>query len=225
MADLTLIIGNKTYSSWSLRGWLAVDHTGLPYKEVKLRLDTPDFYQEIKKYTPVSKVPTLMHGDTPIWDSAAIIDYCARLAPEKYWWPENQTAYGHARAVFNEMHSGFIAMRTHMPMNMRGNWQNMTQSDDVAKDVARVDDLFSDCRERFGADGDFLFGQFGAADMMFAPVCSRLRTYGIKLSETATAYVDAVLNYKSVKKWSEDAATETDIVAIDEIPEEATHLG
>lgn len=225
MANMTIIIGNKTYSSWSLRGWLAAEHTGLPYREVKLRLDTPDFYNEIKKYTPVSKVPTLMHGETPIWDSAAIIDYCARLAPEKFWWPEDLSAYGHARAVFNEMHSGFIAMRSHMPMNMRGSWQNMTMSDEVAKDVARADELFSDCRSKYGAEGDFLFGHFGAADMMFAPVCSRLKTYGIKLSDKAGAYVEAVLGYESVKKWIDGAMTETDVVAVDELPADATHLG
>jgi glutathione S-transferase len=225
MADLRIIIGNKTYSSWSLRGWLAVHHTGLDYDEIKLQLDTPDFYSEIKKYTPVSKVPTLMHGDTPVWDSAAIIDYCARLAPEKNWWPSDNAAYAHARSIFNEMHSGFIAMRSHMPMNMRGSWSNMTVSDDVAKDIARADELFSDCRERFGANGDFLFGDFGAVDMMFAPICSRLTSYGVKLSDKAQAYVDAVLSYEAVKLWKADADLETDIVPIDEIPADATHLG
>jgi glutathione S-transferase len=225
MSDLTLIIGTKTYSSWSLRGWLALHHTGLPFKEVKLHLDTPGFYTEVRKYTPVAKVPTLIHGKEAIWDSAAIIDYCARLAPEKFWWPEDLAAYGHARAIFNEMHSGFTAVRSHMPMNMRGLWQDMTMSEAVRKEVARLDALFTECRERFGKGGDFLFGKFSAADIMYAPVCSRLRTYSIDLGPVADRYLESVMKSEGVQLWLADALTETESVPIDEIPLNATHLG
>lgn len=225
MSDLKIIIGNKRYSSWSLRGWLAIEHSGLPYEEVLLELDTPSFYKEIVKYSPAKRVPTLMDGDIAVWDSAAIIDYCAALAPEKFWWPEEKAAYAHARSIFNEMHSGFFEVRTHMPMNLNDQWQGLTFSEPLEKEIRRIESLWSECREKYGANGDFLFGQFSAVDMMFAPITTRLTTYGVTVNETAAAYIAAVRNHPSVVAWHEAAFKETQIVEIDQLPADITHLG
>ncbi|SDD80845.1 glutathione S-transferase family protein [Kordiimonas lacus] len=225
MSDLKIIVGTKTYSSWSLRGWLAVRHTGLPFEEIKLRLDTPEFYEAIKDYSPTSCVPALLDGDVRVWDSLAIIDYCARIAPEKFWWPEDKAAFANARSIVAEMHSGFMGLRGNAPMNMRGRWTGLALSDAVQKDVTRIDAIWTDARSRFGAGGHFLYGAFGAADMMYAPVVSRFETYGIEVSETARTYMNAVLNHPYIKEWKADAATETQIVHQDEIPADATSLG
>jgi len=225
MSDLKIIIGTKTYSSWSLRGWLAVRHTGLAFEEIKLPLDTPEFYQRIKAYSPTSCVPALCDGDVRVWDSLAIIDYCARIAPEKFWWPEDKAAYANARSVAAEMHSGFMALRGAAPMNMRDRRTGLTLSDAVQKNVDRIDTLWTEARTRFGAGGDFLYGEFGAADMMYAPVVSRFESYGIQLGETSRAYMQAVLEHPYIKEWKADASTETQVVAQDEIPADATCLG
>ena len=223
--SLHIVIGTKTYSSWSLRGWLAVAHTGLPFQETKLALDTEEFYRNIETLSPTKCVPALHDGDIRVWDSLAIIDYCARLAPEKNWWPSENAAYARARSISAEMHAGFMALRSSAPMNFRGKWQGLSLSAAVQKDVNRIDQIWQECRQEFGQNGDFLFGEFGAADMMYAPVASRFRTYGIALSTPSQAYLDAALNHPLVLEWQEGAATETQIVAQDEIPADATHLG
>jgi len=225
MSQLKIIIGNKRYSSWSLRGWLAVKHTGLPFEEIMLQLDTPSFYREIEKYSKARKVPTLVDGDITVWDSAAIIDYCARLAPAKFWWPEDKAAYAFARSIFGEMHSGFMEIRTHMPMNLNGQWRELTFSAALQKELDRVEQLFTECRENYGTDGDFLFGGFSAADMMFAPLVTRLDTYGVPLGDTAREYVDAVLAYPALQAWAKEGKQETDIVDIDQLPENIKSLG
>lgn len=225
MSDLKIIIANKTYSSWSLRGWLAVEHTGLPFEEIILELDTPSFYEEIVKYSPAKRVPTLLDGDAAVWDSAAIIDYCARISPEKFWWPADRNAYAHARSIFNEMHAGFTDLRSHMPMNLAGKWSGLTTSEGVEKDIRRVEHIFKDCRARFGAGGDFLFGNFSATDMMYTPVASRLVTYGIALDPAVQAYVDAIHAYPAFKRWKAEATTENSVVAIDDLAADITHLG
>ncbi|MBL4838294.1 MAG: glutathione S-transferase family protein [Kordiimonadaceae bacterium] len=225
MPEIKIIIGNKRYSSWSLRGWLAIDHTGLPYNEIKLRLDTPSFYEEIVKYSPAKRVPTLLDGDIAVWDSAAIIDYCARLVPEKFWWPADKAAYALARSVFNEMHSGFTEIRAHMPMNLVDNWQNLTLSDGIKTDVRRIVGIWTECREKHGAGGAFLFGEFSAVDMMFATITTRLTTYGIAVNSVSSDYINAVRNYPAMDKWFTEAVTETEIVSADQLDEGITHLG
>jgi len=225
MSQLKIIIGNKTYSSWSLRGWLAVMHTGLPFEEVLLQLDTPNFYTEIDKYSPARRVPTLLDGDIAVWDSAAIIDYCARIAPEKYWWPEDKAAYGHARSIFNEMHSGFTEIRTHMPMNLRDKWGGLSFSDALQKDIDRIEALFTECLQKYGKGGSFLFGDFSAADMMYTPVVTRLDTYGVPLGPIAQNYVNAVLDYVPFKRWKDAAMLETEIVEIDQLAHNISELG
>lgn len=225
MSDLKIIIGTKTYSSWSLRGWLAVRHTDLAFEEIKLPLDTPEFHDRIGEYSPTRCVPALHDGEARVWDSLAIIDYCARLAPQKFWWPEDRTAYANARSITAEMHSGFMALRSHAPMNMRGNWSGLELSDSVQKNVDRVEAIWTDTRQRFGTDGDFLFGEFGSADMMYAPVVSRFNTYGIKVGHVAQVYMDAVLNHAYMQEWIRDAQTESDSVPIDELAADITRLG
>jgi glutathione S-transferase len=222
---MKIIIGTKTYSSWSLRGWLAVAHTGLDFEEVKLALTTPEFKTSIPDLSPTKLVPVLHHEGRQIWDSLAIIDYCARLTPKKNWWPEDLGAYGAARSIAAEMHSGFMGLRTHAPMNFRGRWSNLTLSDAVAADVKRIDQIWQQCRNGYGAGGDFLFGGFGAADMMYAPIVSRFTTYDIDVSPISRAYMDAILNHPLMVRWQEDAATEDQVVPIDEVDPNATHLG
>ncbi len=225
MSDLKIIVGTKNYSSWSLRGWLAARHTGLPMQETKLRLDTPEFYEEIKDLSPTSCVPALHHGDVRVWDSLAIIDYCAHIAPEKNWWPDEPAAFAHARSVSAEMHSGFTALRNHAPMNLRGQWSNLTLGEAVQKNVSRIDAIWSEARTTFGQKGAFLYGEFGAADMMYAPVAARFITYNIAVSDTAKAYMDAVRTHPYVEEWYAEAATESQIVHQDEIPADAKSLG
>lgn len=225
MPHLNLIIGNKVYSSWSLRGWLAMKHAGLPFEETKLPLDTPEFYSKITHLSPSLCVPALHHDGTVIWDSMAIIDYCARLAPEKFWWPDDTAAYGYARSITAEMHSGFTALRTAAPMQLRSKWSNLTLSSNVQKDVTRIDSLWQECREKFGANGDFLFGEFSAADMMYVPIATRFLTYGIKTSQIAHDYIKAVRNHPFINEWYHDALQETDIVVAGDIPEGAKTLG
>ena len=225
MAELKIIIGNKRYSSWSLRGWLAIEHTGIPFSEVKLELDTATFYDEIIKYSPAKRVPTLIDNDITVWDSAAIIDYCAMLSPDKYWWPTDKTAYALARSIFNEMHSGFPELRTHAPMNLVGRWQNLIFSDAIKTEVRRIVEIWSNCREQHGSDGDFLFGAFSAADMMFAPITARLATYGMPVNQISADYITAVRAHSAVNAWFEDAGKETGIVMADLVDKNATHIG
>ena len=225
MSDLKIIIGTKTYSSWSLRGWLAVAHTGLAFEEVLLPLDTPEFYDRIGALSPSRTVPALHHGDTVVWDSLAIIDYCARLAPEKNWWPNDLAAFGYARSIAAEMHAGHMALRGNAPMNLRGKWSGLTLGEKVAADVAKIDARWSHARSQFGAGGAFLFGEFGAADMIFAPVVARFFAYGINVSDVSRAYMNAVRNHPLVDAWYRDAATETQVVAVDEIDPSAKQLG
>jgi len=225
MAGLKIIIGNKNYSTWSLRGWLAAMHMGVPVEEIKFDLYTLGSKAELLKYSPSGMVPALIHGDIVVWDSLAIIDYCARLAPVKLWWPEEAAAFAFARSIAAEMHSGFMGLRTHAPMNIRGKWSGLTLGDSVAADVARADVLWSEARERFGSDGEFLFGGFSAADMMFAPVVNRFETYSIEMTATARAYMDAMLAQPLMQLWSTEALKETAIIAHGEIPKDTKRLG
>lgn len=224
MTSLTIVVGNKNYSSWSLRGWLAAMHTGFPVSEIVLQLDTPSFYDEIEKYNPARKVPTLLHDGIRVWDSAAIIDYCARLAPDAYWWPDDMRAYAMARSVTAEMHSGFAALRENVPMNLRKSWSG-DFGKNVLDDIKRIDHIWSECRTRFGADGDFLFGQFSAADMMYAPVVARFISYNAAVSSISQTYMQAVRGYPLIDRWYSESATEKAIVEFDEIAEGATCLG
>lgn len=225
MSTRTVIIGNKNYSTWSLRGWLAARHTGLTFDEVKIDLYTPGSKAELLKHSPTGLVPALKDGDTHVWDSYAIIDYCARLAPEKFWWPADDAAYAFARSISAEMHSGFFALRANAPMNLRANFTGLALSDAVEADVHRIEALWTEAREKFGTNGDFLFGNFSAADMMYAPVVHRFNSYGIEVNDTCRAYMQAVLNHPLMQEWASGAADETAIIVEGEVPTDATRLG
>lgn len=230
MADFTLYIGNKNYSSWSLRGWLALTVTAAGFEEVKLPLDTPEFYETLKGLSPTRCVPLLVDHrgsrDIRVWDSLAIVDYLARAFPEAGLWPDEIEAYAYARSVVAEMHAGFTALRSALPMNIRADYGGRGLGPAVQADVARIDALWSEAREHFGASGPYLFGErFTAADCFYAPVVSRFKTYGITLSETAAAYRRAVLDHPAMRAWSADAIAETRVVAMDEIDQSLMVLG
>jgi glutathione S-transferase len=193
MADLTLIIGNKNYSSWSLRPWLAAKAAGIPFKEVVITLDRPDTKELIARYSPSGRVPVLRHGDLTVWDSLAISEYLAETFPEAKLWPADPTQRARARAVSAEMHSGFTALRNAMPMNIRER-RAVTPTADVQADIDRVCQIWRECRGQVARGaGPFLFGTFSIADAMYAPVATRFRTYGVKTDEVCTAYQEALL--------------------------------
>ncbi len=179
MAQLTLIIGNKNYSTWSLRPWLALKHAGLPFDERLVRLDDENYQQIVADVSPSRRVPVLVHGETTVWESMAILEYIHELAPGAGLWPPDRETRAMARSVSNEMHAGFSAIRNSMPMNLRRqDLKGKGRGPGVDGDVARICEIWGDCRYRFGSGGDFLFGAFGAADAMFAPVVTRFDTYG-----------------------------------------------
>src|SRR4051794_35987064 len=175
----TLVIGNKNYSSWSLRPWIAMKVCGIGFDETVIPLYEPASRERILEVSPTGKVPALIDGDIRVWESLAILDYLAERHPGAGLWPKDQAARAHARSVAAEMHAGFAALRRHCPMNMRRPVKARELTAEAAADVARIDHLWTQCRTRFGAGGPFLFGAFGAADAMFAPVVSRLHTYDI----------------------------------------------
>ncbi len=208
MSHLTLVIANKTYSSWSLRPWLAMRMAELPFAEVVIPLDQPTTRAEILKVSPSGRVPVLHHGALVIWDSLAIIEYVAELAPAAQLWPNDRAARALARSVSAEMHAGFAALRAQLPMNVRARIPLTALSPEVTEDVARVTALWRDCRGRFGAGGDFLFGTFTAADAMFAPVVTRFQTYGIEVDPVCRAYCDAMLALPAMEQWISAAMAE-----------------
>lgn len=208
MSDLTLILGNKAYSSWSLRPWLALKHTGRPFAEVVIPLRRPDTKARILEHSPAGKVPVLKHGDLAVWDSLAICEYLADLFPDSALWPQNPAARAVARAVSAEMHSGFQALRSSMPMDLKRKAPGEGMTEATVADIARVSALWADCRARFGDGGPFLFGRFSIADAMYAPVVTRFDTYGVALGDTARAYADAVLAMPAMRDWTEAGRAE-----------------
>ncbi|MEP6484056.1 MAG: glutathione S-transferase family protein [Rudaea sp.] len=207
-AKPTLIIGSKNYSSWSLRPWLVLRQFGVAFEEVKLPLDTPEFYRRIRDYSPSGRVPVLIVDDLHVWDSLAIIEYANEQFLDNAGWPKDRVARAVARSISAEMHSGFSALRTAMPMNCRKRVPGFKIGDDAAKDVERVIAMWREMRERFGRDGSFLFGDFSIADAMYAPVVFRFVSYGVKLESVERAYVDAVLALPAIVEWLADAGTE-----------------
>jgi len=199
---LRLIIGNKNYSSWSLRPWIAMKVAGLAFEETVLPLYQPGSRDAVLKYSPTGKVPVLIDGDIAIWESLAILDYLAERFPAAKLWPDDMAARARARAIAAEMHAGFGDLRNHCPMNMRRDRTKKRElTPAVEANVARIDALWSDARARFGRGGLFLFGTFGAADAMYAPVVSRFASYAIPVSAASRAYMDAVMALPAWKEW------------------------
>ena len=216
---LKLIVGNKNYSSWSMRPWIAMKAANIPFEETVISLDAPNFKQVVGPVSGTGKVPVLIDGDVRIWESLAILEYLAEKFPNAGLWPADGTARAFARAVSNEMHAGFVPLRRHMPMNM---WRPVIKREltpEVSANVQRIELMWSECRMRYGSKscGPFLFGGFGAADAMYAPVVARLHTYGVDVAATTKAYMDAVMALPAWPEWHAAALKETWVLAEDEV--------
>jgi glutathione S-transferase len=207
-AKPTLIIGSKNYSSWSLRPWLLLRQFGVDFDEIKLPLDTPEFYARIRDYSPSGRVPALKHGDIHVWDSLAIAEVINETFLGGRGWPADATARAFARSISAEMHSGFSALRNEMPMNCRKHVENHPASEACNEDIARVKSIWRDARSQFGKGGDFLFGTFCIADAMYAPVMFRFLSYGVALDGVARAYVDTLGALPAIGEWLADASSE-----------------
>lgn len=215
----TLIIGNKIYSSWSLRPWLLMRQLGVPFEEVVIPLDTPTMKSDIAKYTPAGRIPVLIDGDVTVWETIAIMEYVGDAFDAPVW-PADGKARAMARAITAEMHAGFAGIRNTCPMNLGKKFARKDRGEAVARDVARFSEIVRDARDRFGHGGPFLFGAFSAADAMYAPFVTRLDTYSIALNPQVQAYVDAVLSLPSFQEWRNAGLKETWIVPNDEVDEE-----
>ena len=208
MDDLTLVIGNKAFSSWSLRPWLALKRIGQPFQEIVIPLRQPDTAARIAEHSPSGRVPCLRHGDRVIWDSLAICEYLAETFPDAALWPADAHARAVARSVSAEMHSGFVALRTHMSMDLKAFRPGVGRNAESGADIARVFDLWRDTRARFGAGGPFLFGDFSIADAMYAPVVTRFLTYGVEMDGLCGDYARAVMDLPAMTEWVEAAKAE-----------------
>jgi glutathione S-transferase len=207
MTPLTLVIGNKNYSSWSLRPWLLLKHLGVPFEEVLIALDTPSTRDEIERFSPSGRVPALKHGELTVWDSLAVCEYIAELTGRG--WPAAREARAVARAVSAEMHSGFTNLRSLWPMNARARNRHTAVTAALEADVERIDEIWNDCRSRFGAAGPWLFGEYSIADAMYAPVVLRFNTYGAGISQTARWYMASVLEDACLQEWLQAAKRES----------------
>jgi glutathione S-transferase len=217
MAPLTLVIGNKNYSSWSLRAWLLMKHVGVAFDEIVIALDTAGSHDEIDRCSPSGRLPVLLHGELRVWDSLAICEYVAELTGKG--WPQAREARAVARSVSAEMHSGFTNLRTLWPMNARARNRRTAVMPGLEADIERIDEIWNDCRRRFGAGGGgpWLFGQYTVADAMYAPVVLRFKTYGARISEAARWYMASVLEDGALQEWLQAAIQEPWTIAVDEV--------
>jgi glutathione S-transferase len=210
---LQLVIGNKNYSSWSMRPWLALRANHIAFDEVFIPLYTgDDDKKRILGFTHSGKVPALIDGDVTIWDSLAIIEYLAEGFPEARLWPEDRARRAHARSISAEMHSGFVALRTECGMNLHRPVGAITLSADAHANIARIQQIWIECRERHGKYGPFLFGAFGGADAMFAPVVHRFRTYAIAVEPEAQDYMNTVMSLPAFQEWTTAGLAETLVI-------------
>ncbi|MBK7949337.1 MAG: glutathione S-transferase family protein [Deltaproteobacteria bacterium] len=205
---MKIVIASKNYSSWSLRGWLALEQTGAPYEEILISTADADWHEQTKRVSPSGKVPLLIDGELQVHDSLAIVEYLNERFPAAGLWPGDPTARALARSVVAEMHSGFLSLRMNMPMDIQANEPGKGHTEDVLADVARIQEIWRVCRERHGRSGPFLFGTFTAADCFYAPVVFRFRSYGVALDANAKAYCDAMIEEGKVSKWVQSARRE-----------------
>jgi glutathione S-transferase len=210
--SLTLVIGNKNYSSWSLRPWLFLKHHGIPFDEIRIPLYREDTQDRIAAYTPSGKVPVLVDGEISVWDSLAILEYLAERFPETAGWPKASSERAKARSLSAEMHAGFQALRTHCGMNCRRLPAGKELPEAVHKDVLRIGRIWQDCRERHESAGPWLFGCFTIADAMYAPVALRFHAYRLDAGPAAREYVNTVLGHPAVAEWIEAGKTETEVI-------------
>jgi glutathione S-transferase len=211
-----LIIGNKNYSTWSLRAWLLLREAGIEFEEHRILLDTPDTAAEIAAVSPAGKVPVLQLGELAVWDSLAIAETLAERWPEKQLWPADVEARAFVRSISAEMHSGFAMLRECMPMNCRAMGRIVPLPDALTNDIDRIIAIWSECHRRFSGDSGWLFGDFSIADAMFAPVVLRFRTYGINLPESAGFYPHRILESEAVQEWLAAAECEVEVIDADE---------
>ena len=213
----TLVIGNRNYSSWSMRAWLLMRELGIEFEERVLPLFSETFAREIVKYSPAKRVPVLLVDDFPIWDTLAIAEYLAEAFPDRGVWPRNAFDRARARSVCAEMHSGFGALRAHMPVNVEASLPGLGWNVQVQDDIDRIVGIWSELRDAHAQSGPFLFGAYGAADAFFAPVASRFQTYQVGLPKQCQDYARAVLESASMRQWTEAALTERSFLAEDEL--------
>jgi glutathione S-transferase len=220
VAPLTLVIANKNYSSWSMRPWVLLRSREIPFRERMVKFGSQDWKDNIGKLSPSGLVPVLWEGEPgsglATWDTLAIAERLHELFPERGIWPADARLRAQARSVAAEMHAGFRALRGAMPMNIRGRYPGKGMSEGVGRDISRIEFLWNDLRAKYGKKGPYLFGEFCAADAFYAPVATRLVTYGVELKGAARKYQQALLDSAAVKAWSADAVKETEFVADDE---------
>jgi glutathione S-transferase len=211
---LKLAIGNKNYSSWSMRPWLALRANNIAFEEIFIPLytDNPADKDRILSFTRSGKVPCLIDGDVTVWDSLSIIEYVAERFPEAKLWPDDRAARAHARSISAEMHSGFLPLRNECGMNLHRPIRSVALSADARANVARIDQIWSECHARYGKSGPFLFGAFGAADAMFAPVVHRFRTYAVDVSPVAKAYMETMMALPAFAEWTKAGLSETLVI-------------
>ena len=214
---LKLIIGNKNYSSWSFRPWIAMKAAGIAFDDEVISLDAEDFKARVTRISGTGKVPALADGNVQVWESLAILEYLAERYPDARLWPADPTARAQARAVAAEMHAGFVPLRRHLPMNMWRPVQKRELTPEVQSSVRRIEAMWTGCRTRHGSGGAFLFGSFGAADAMYAPVVSRFHTYAVEISAAARAYMDAVMALPAWGEWRAAALEEPWVLPEDEV--------
>lgn len=212
-----LYIGNKNYSSWSLRAWLGLKVAGVDFEENLVPLFTDEWKARAPVFSPTARVPALFDGQKTVWEALGILEYVADSRPDTMLWPLDMDVRAIARSVALEMHGGFGALRNAMPMNCRKSLPGLGRNADVDRDIARIAEIFRTCRTGFGQGGDFLFGHFSIADAMFAPVVSRFRTYGVTLDPVGNAYMQSILDLPEMKAWYADARAEEWVVESDEI--------
>jgi len=205
---MRLVIGNKLYSSWSMRPWLLMKALEIPFEESVIPLYLRDSKARILDVSPTGKVPLLIDGEVKIWESLAIVEYLHEKFPERNVWPKDAVARAHARAAATEMHAGFMALRQACPMNLAKNFAAKELSSDVADNLRRLEGLWSEAHQRFGAGGPFLYGRFSAADAMYAPVVTRIETYGIRVAPNSRRYMDAILSHPAFVTWRSEALQE-----------------
>jgi glutathione S-transferase len=214
---MKLIIGNKNYSSWSLRPWLLLSAFDVPFDEIRIPLYTKDTHAILAKYTGAGKVPVLHDQDIIVWDSLAICEYVSEQYLDGRGWPANVAARAEARSCCAEMHSGFFTLREYMPMNCRANNRRVKMTPDLEKDIARIDALWAGLRKKYASDGPWLFGGFSIADCMFAPVAFRFNTYRTEMPEACGRYVKQVLQHPKVTQWLADAVKEPETIENSEV--------
>jgi glutathione S-transferase len=213
---LKLAIGNKNYSSWSMRPWVLLTQAGIAFEEIQLKFSDNGKVEGIEPYSPTRQVPVLIVDGEPVWDSLAIAEAAAELFPHKQLWPADPRARQIARSICAEMHAGFRALRGAMPVNIRASHPGKGMSLGVQQDIERIVEIWESCPARFGKGGELLFGQFTVADAYYAPVATRFLTYAVTLPPAAQRYADALLRLPAVREWMAQARRETEFVPADE---------